>query len=67
MTRYIFSQGTIRVEEGIDLAKEKRNHPLGTTVLLIVKRPAEYNTDKSIANGQEKVNADDRASRFSVK
>lgn len=40
MVRYVFSQGKIRVEEGIVLEPEKRRHPFHPTVLIVVEWPS---------------------------
>ncbi len=63
MTRYIFSGGKVLIGDGIDLAPEKRSHPLGTTVLLIVERPGEYNSDQPSRQPEQEAHPDEPASR----
>jgi hypothetical protein len=65
MTRYIFSGGKVLIGDGIDLAPEKRSHPLGTTVLLIVEQLGEYNSDQPIHQHGQEAHPDEPASRVS--
>ncbi len=67
MTRYIFSGGKVRVEEGISLTLEKPSHPLGMTVLLIVPRSGEYNSDQITHKPPQEMQHDEPASRDSTR